>query len=250
MDHLCVRRCIGLRCKCPGLFDLFDFLVIFKNTGEFYQATAEPELRFGDVIDGIQYIFRHKGISSILILLLAGDALGASIFYMTPAFSEQILGMGAAGVSIILASKGIGATIAALWIAYGGQTVATSRNMLRGFICFVFSAFAIFFFENIYLCIFAFVIMGMAAEAYHTIIKTLVQLSVTEEQRSRVMGTLFMFGQFASGVGTYFIGYYALSYGLVTPTLLAATICLLVWLMYFNNRSQIEHGFTSSIQQE
>ena len=88
-----------------------------------------------------------------------------------------------------------------------------------------------------------FVLMGMAAETYHTIMTLLVQLSVTEAQRGRVMGTLFMFAQFASGVGTYLIGYYALKHGLVGPTLIAAALCLIVWLIYFITRNQILYKF-------
>ncbi len=196
-----------------------------------------------DIKAGVSYIFNHKGISSILIILLVGDALAASIFYMAPAFSEQILGLGVVGVSIILASKGMGAAIAAFWIAYDGEKMATVERMLWGFLFFIIAVFVIFLFRNLYITIIAFVILGMAAETYHTIMTAIVQLSVLEQQRGRVMGTLFMFAQFASGIGTYLIGYYALKHGLVKPTLVVATICFFVWLIYFINRDQISHKF-------
>lgn len=220
--------------------------LFYKTPASYIKPERSTNSIYADIKAGAHYIFNHKGISSILVILLVGDALGASIFYMSPAFSEQILGLGVIGVSIILASKGIGATIAAFWIAYGGEKMATIRRMLWGFLFFIISVFVIFLFKNLYVSIFAFVVLGMAAETYHTIMTSLVQLSVSEEQRGRVMGTLFMIAQFASGVGTYLIGYYAVTQGLVIPTLVAATICFLVWMIYFANRDQITYKFQSS----
>ena len=221
-------------------------MVILKTPQSFQKPEKSNKSLFADIKDGISYIFNHKGISSLLVILLFGDALGASIFYMAPAFSEQILGLGVVGVSIILASKGMGATVAAFWIAYGGEKMATPQRMLWGFFMFVISVFAIFLFENIYFAIFAFIILGMSAETYHTIMTSLIQLTVTEEQRGRVMGTLFMLAQFASGIGTYVVGYYAVSNGLVKPTLAVAVLCLIVWLVYFLNRNRLVFNFNVS----
>jgi len=221
--------------------------LFLKTPAEFKKPARSENSVLRDVVDGVRYIFNHKGISSILIMLLAGDTVGAAVFYMAPAFSDQILGMGVVGVSLILASKGLGATLAAVWIAYGGEKMITPMRMSYGFLVFVLSVFAIFLFENLYLLSLSFVAMGMAAESYHTTMTSLVQLSVTEEQRGRVMGTLFMFAQFASGLGTYLVGYYAVSYGLAGPTLVAASICLVVWLYYFARRKQITRIFKESV---
>jgi len=218
----------------------------FLKTPESFIPPAKSEKSvLGDVKDGFSYILNHKGIASILILLLVGDALGASIFYMAPAFSEQFLGLGVAGVSLILAAKGIGAALAAFWIAYQGEKIATPERMLRGFFCFVISVFMIFSFNNPYASVAAFVVLGIAVETYHTVMTSLVQLSVSEAQRGRVMGTMFMLAQFASGVGTYVVGYYTVRHGLAFPTLIMASVCLAVWLLYFFNRHRIIPHFAN-----
>ena len=207
--------------------------LFLKTPDTFEKPQKSEQSMLNDVIDGFRYIANHKDIASILVLLLVGDSLAAAVFYMAPAFSEQILGMGVMGVSVILAAKGIGATLAAVWIAYYGEKLITQQRIRLGLLCFILSVFAIFVSNNIYYTVIAFVAMGLAAETYSTTMISLVQLSVTEEQRGRVMGTLFMFVQFASGLGTYLVGYYAVSYGLVGPTLCAASVCLLVWILYY-----------------
>ncbi len=231
-----------------GYFIYLISWAFLKTPEDFIKPEKSTKTLLGDIKDGFNYIRDHQGISALLVMLLAGDALGASIFYMAPAFADKILGLGVIGVSIILSAKGVGATLAAIWIAYGGEKAATAQRLLQGFIVFVISVFVIFLIHNIYISIVAFVILGMAVETYHTIMKSLVQLSVSEQQRGRVMGTLFMLGQFASAVGTYLIGYFAVSYGLVMPTLVAATICLIVWLFYFIKRHQFIHKFKKSYE--
>lgn len=218
---------------------------LFKTPPSFIKPEKSSKSIYADIKAGAKYIFNHQGISSMLVILLVGDALAASIFYMAPAFSEQILGLGVVGVSMILAAKGIGATIAAFWVAHGGEKMATVKRMLWGFLFFIVAVFIIFLSKNLSVIIISFVVLGMAAETYHTIMTALVQLSVSEEQRGRVMGTLFMFAQFASGLGTYLVGYFAVSYGLVTPTLVLATLCFVIWLIYFKNRDQIRDRFQS-----
>ncbi|MBX2869510.1 MAG: MFS transporter [Acidiferrobacterales bacterium] len=207
-----------------------------KTPPDFVHPVPSGQSISSDFIAGLRYVQNHKEISSILALLLVGDALGASLFYLAPAFAEQILGMGVVGVSMIFAAKGIGATLSAVYIAYLGKVAATYHRMLWSFLLFVLSVFLIFLSPNIYLVVLAFLLLGVGSESYQTIMTALVQLTVTEEQRGRVMATMFMFGQLASGIGTYLIGYYAASHGLIGPTVVAATICLLVWLLYFLRR--------------
>ena len=231
-----IAMAFALNALCYAIYLVSWFF--YKTPKYFKYPEKSTNSIYADIVEGVHYILNHKGISSILVILFAGDALGASIFYMAPAFADQILGLGVVGLSVILACKGIGATLAAFWIAYGGEKMATPQRMLWGFLLFIVSVFMIFVNGNIYITIMAFVLMGMAAETYHTIMTSLVQLSVAEEQRGRVMGSLFMFAQFASGVGTYLIGYYALKHGLTTPTLIAATLCFLVWIVYFLTRNR------------
>ncbi|MEM7193655.1 MAG: MFS transporter [Pseudomonadota bacterium] len=222
---------------------------LMKTPKEFVAPEKAPRSIMADVVDGIHYLINHKVISSLLVLMLFGDALGAAIFYMAPAFSEQILSMGISGVSVMLGAKGVGATLAAIWLAYGGEQLVTARRILNGYLLFVCSVFAVFVSGHLIVAIAFFVVMGWAAETYGTTVMSLVQLSVTEEQRGRVMGTLFMVAQLASGVGTYLIGYFAVSHGLIAPTLSVAVACLAVWALYFFRRNQLQDNLDSTPKQ-
>ncbi len=220
--------------------------IFLKTPVDFVPPEKSENSVTGDIVDGFRYILAHRGITSILLLMLVGDSLAAAIFYMAPAISEQLLGMGIVGVSTILAAKGAGATLAAVWIAYGGERFATVKRMMWGFLFFVLSVFLIFLPGRFGIAVVGFLVLGLSIETYGTIMTALVQLTVTEEQRGRVMGTMFMLGQGASAIGTYLIGYFALNYGLIPPIILAALICLVVWTWCFMKRKAITDNFATS----
>jgi len=218
--------------------------MLFLRTPEGYvQPKKNSHSILGDIAEGVSYIRAQRGISSLLILLLVGNALTASVYRMVPAYSERILGMGIEGVSIILASAGIGATIAALWLAHGGEKAASARCVLWAFLIFILAVAVLYVFGNLYVAIAAAIVLGLAAEIWSTGTFTLIQLNVSEDQRGRVMGNMFMLRQFAGGVGTYLIGTFAVTQGLVAPTLIAVLCCFVVWLVFYVKRGQFEQQF-------
>lgn len=232
-----VAVAFGVNTLCYLVY-LISWLFL-KTPDDFVKPVKSKNSLFGDITEGFIYIRHKKEISSFLVLLLAGGALSSSIFHMAPAVADEILDMGVIGVSVILSSKGIGATLAAIWLAYRGEQSATVERLLWGFLIFTLSVVVIFVFKKIYILILAFLIMGAAVETYKTIMLSIIQLSVTEEQRGRVMGTVFMITQIASGIGVYFVGYYASNHGLLMPMLFSATICLIVWIVYFIRRNEL-----------
>ena len=68
--------------------------------------------------------------------MLFGDGLYGAVRQMAPAFADEALGVGVGGLSMLLASAGVGATIAALWLAHGGVARAAPATILWGFLGF------------------------------------------------------------------------------------------------------------------
>jgi len=69
---------------------------------------------------------------------------------------------------------------------------------------------------------------------------TLLQTSVPDEQRGRVMGTEFPFSRIAGGIGTYLVGAAAERHGLELPMLLAVGVCLVAWGYAYARRRAIQ----------
>jgi MFS family permease len=102
-------------------------VAFLRTPADFKQPPRSGRSMFGDLVDGARYIFGHQGISTLLVLMLLGDVLAVTLYHMLPAFSADSLGLGVEGMSTILALYGIGATLAALWLAMADRRARRPR---------------------------------------------------------------------------------------------------------------------------
>ena len=217
---------------------LISFLNL-KTPAEYRQPKPAAHSIGRDILDGVAYLVGDRTILFLLLLGLVTSSLISGFYHMTPAYSEQVLGLGVVGLSTILACQGLGATGASLWLAHGGTEAVRLERVLWAAIIAMLALAALVLTENLYLAAAIAVVVGFAAETRRTSTMALIQLTVEEGQRGRVMGTLFMFSQLAAGIGAYVIGAVAADHGLRTPVLIGVAIGAVVWLVLYLYRERL-----------
>ena len=120
---------------------------------------------------------------------------------MAPAFADRALGAGVGGLSTLLASAGVGATIAALWLAHGGVARASPATILWGFLGFVAAVSGLMLSRSISEAALAMAALGACFEVCRTGALALLQLSVPDAMRGRIMSTLFLLTRLAGAIG-------------------------------------------------
>jgi MFS family permease len=114
-------------------YGLFFLSVAAMRTPAGYRQERAVAKHFArDVLDGVAAIWAHDGIKVVLMLLLFGDGLYGAVRQMAPAFADRALGVGVGGLSTLLAGAGVGATVAALWLAHGGVARVRLRPSFGG----------------------------------------------------------------------------------------------------------------------
>ena len=217
---------------------LISFLCLRTPAG-YRQPEPSPHTVTRDILEGAVYIFRDKRIFFLLTLGLFSHAIGAGFYHMAPAYAEQVLGLGVVGLSTILASRGLGATGAALWLAHGGAPAASLERVLWASMLAMLALAVLVLIENLYAAAAVAAVMGFASETRKTGTMTIIQLSVAESQRGRVMGTLFMLSQLSAGIGAYLIGAWAAYFGVQTPLLVGVAVCVAAWLLLYLCRGRL-----------
>ena len=231
---------IAFAVNAVGYAILIISMSFLKTPIGYQQSPASTSSITSDIVDGVKYIFEQKGIAALLVIALAGEALAAGIYHMAPAYADEFLNMGVTGVSLLLSSIGVGATISAIWLARGGTDVLSMDRVLWAFFLFSISIAMLFLTKNLYLIIVFCVVVGITVELYSTGTLSMIQLAIEDSQRGRVMGNLWGMKQIAAGIGTYIIGAYAVSKGLAPPMLIAVGLCLVVWLLIYRSRSRLK----------
>jgi len=222
-----------------GYLLLISAFLCLKTPSDYVHPEPSSLSFFGDMQDGFKYIFTHSTIGSLLIVVFFADVVLMGFYHMLPAYSADVLGKGVEGLSAILAVIGLGTTCAALWLAHGGGSAVRINRVLWGFLVALIALAALVQSSNLYIAAVFAVVLGFAAETGHTGTMTIIQLSVTENQRGRVMGTVFMISQLAAGVGAYLIGAIAVGAGIQLPVTLGVVIGLCIWVAIYVRRKHL-----------
>ena len=193
----------------------------------------------------MNYIVTHRGLSALLVLVLVGDAIAASVNSMMPAYTNMVLELGAGTMATMFSAAGIGATVAALWLAYGGLGSATPSRVLWAVLGFAIAIYILAGATALAIALFGMVIFGFFGETRRTGTVSLMQSHVDDARRGRVMSTLFLFTQIAGAAGTLTVGLGANWTGIRLPLAISAIALTIVWLSVFRRRHAITHAFSA-----
>jgi predicted MFS family arabinose efflux permease len=223
----------------------FASVALLRTPPGYKQAPRSGKAFFADFLDGLRAISRHRGIAAILSLMLLGDALAAAVRQMAPAFADKALSGGVEGLSTLLAAAGIGATLAALWLAHGGARRAAPSVILWAFLGFVAAVAALMAAYSLFAASLAMVAFGVFFEVCRTGALSLLQISVQDELRGRVMSSQFLLLRLAGAIGVAAIGATAEDWGLRLPMLVGCGLALIVWVVTYRRRRRIAQSFST-----
>jgi MFS family permease len=144
--------------------------------------------------DGFAYVRGHPQLRVQLALAFVPTILAFPYMALMPIFAEDVLGKGAGGFGIMSSAVGIGAVIGTLTLA----TLKNVHNKGRLMLSAVFllgSTLVLFSLSRSFeLSCFILMITGAAQMVYLTSNQTILQLTIDEEMRGRVMG-IYMLSQ-------------------------------------------------------
>lgn len=145
-----------------------------------------------DLTEGLSFI-KTKPVVVILITIVGITSLfGIFHVILMPVFADEILHVGVKGLGVLMSSAGAGALIAALMLARSGDFKKKGEVLFISMIVFCISLI-MFALSKIYiLSILSLTFVGWSSVSAMSIINTLLQTSVPDSFRGRIMSA-FMF---------------------------------------------------------
>ena len=149
---------------------------------------AEPTSTGRHVLEGFAYVAGHRRVRILLLLFAVVGIFGWSYSVLLPAYATDILHVGERGYGALLSANGLGALLGALTVATYGNRVRSRLMILGGL--WLFSAMLLLlavvrWFPLVLACM-AVGAWGMLL--YFATTNTLIQTSVSDAMRGRVMG--------------------------------------------------------------
>ncbi len=140
-----------------------------------------------DLVDGVKYVFTTPAVRLLFLLLLSAEIFGWAHEAMMPVMAGKVLNAGPTGLGYLLSAGSAGALLASLALSGIGDIRRKGLAIIGGYI--VFGAFLILFAlsEWLLLSLTLIAIAYASATLYETILETLLQTTVPDEMRGRVL---------------------------------------------------------------
>ncbi len=160
------------------------------------ERVVKGESPWHDLLHGMRYVLAHREIMALLMLALIFSVFGISYFAILPAFADQILHIDEAGYGALNSMLGVGALSAAFFIARYGDRGQRGRWLIMANLAFPIGLLIFANNTSPTIAMRLALLLGIAFMFEFALINTLLQTSVPDEMRGRVMGlyTLTFFG--------------------------------------------------------
>jgi predicted MFS family arabinose efflux permease len=180
------------------------------------RATFQPQKTTDSVLEGIQsgfsFIRKRGSLWQLTVLGFVSTFCGIPLLTLLPVVAKNTFHLDAKGYSYLLSISGIGSIVGAL--IYAGLAQRKNHGLLALRVQLIFAVllgiFAVSRFLPLsYICLF---FGGMCLITMFSSINSLVQLTVTEEMRGRVMSIFMLAFRGGMPLGNLTAGYFASKY--------------------------------------
>ena len=194
-------------------------------------------------LGGLAYVRQNRRVFTLLSLFSVVGVFGWSYSVLMPAYARDVLHVNVAGYGTLMSASGLGALIGALVTAAMGQSMPRRPAVLGGVwlfagMLFLFSITRVFALALLFLAMAAFGMM-----VFFSTSNSLVQTSVPDEMRGRVMGVwALIFGGMVP-IGSLEAGILARWIGTPATIAVGAVICSLgAFVTWLNIRGRPSGG--------
>lgn len=199
-----------------------------------------------DLRQGFLYVIRTPTVRALILLVLVTEAFGWAHESMLPVMVRDVLGMGASGLGYLLAAGSAGATVTTVIISNIGDVRRKSGLMIGG--CAGFGFFLILFSWSQWFIVSVGFLAGAYAAVivYETTINTLLQTTVPDELRGRILSfQTMMWG--VTGLAGFHTGAIASAVGAPVSIAIGGVVVVLYSLTMVRHGSRLdtaagEHG--------
>ena len=195
---------------------------------------------WSELRDGVEYAVSNRAIAYVLaiqaVLALCVRPLGE----LLPAFVGAIFSEGPGMLAVMTSAMGVGAVMAGLrlllWeVSRGLANIIILSTALSAVAVILFSLTPIIWLAVVIIFFVAYwvAVCGIASQ-------TLIQSCVDETKRGRVISLWAAIYRGVPGIGALLIGALAGVFGLIWPSILAATLCAIVAAWMYRRRSILD----------
>lgn len=188
---------------------------------------AEVSGTTANLLEGLRYVLNRKALLGAISLDLFGVLFGGATALL-PAYAQDVLHVGPAGLGLLRTATGVGATLSAIALVVSPIERHVGRWMFAGVALFGAATVVFGVSRSFPLSLVALVLLGVGDMLSVYIRQVLIQLETPDAIRGRVSAVGSMFVGASNELGEFESGVTAGWFGLVPAVVLGGVVTLLV----------------------
>ena len=208
-----------------------------------YSSAHEPWLRA--FMTSVDYVRSRRSMRQLMVFSFMLSVFGASVWQLTAGLVAEDYHAKESGIGYLIASFGVGASIAGLFLLARGDRFRRSRLTLLGISFYSLGAFVAVITPHIGVGLIGFALMGSAHSLGGVASTSTLQTQVSENFRGRVLALFIMSSFVGIPLGSVGGGRLGDLFGL-RPTLAGYAIALALYGVYATVRLDRLHLFDKS----
>jgi MFS family permease len=218
---------------------VFVFSLSFMNLPPLERSKRERRNILGDVAESFEYVRNHAGIGPLFLLLVIVSVFIRPMQDMLPGFAGSIFHTGPVGLAWLTSAMGVGAMTSAVWIAMRGHVAGLTHVAILGSLGLSLSVFGFIATDIMWVAVIAAALAGYTFNNISTSIQTLVQSTITDDFRGRIMGLYTLIYRGTPAFGSIGVGLLAEHLGLRPAFAVAAFLAFVAWAITVPRRRTI-----------
>jgi predicted MFS family arabinose efflux permease len=220
-----------------AVFYLAAGLMLFLLPKIKVDKTALKGNAFGDIVDGITYMFRHRQLLALIAMAFIPTMIGMPYRQLLPVFQQDVLHVGPSALGLMYTLVGIGAFIGSLSVA--AVSKSPHKNLLQGLSGVLFGAFLIMFALSslFHLSLILLAVVGLMSQGYMTLNSVLIMEMTDSAYYGRIM-SIYMLTFSMAPVAMLPFGFLVDHFGVSRTEAAAGLILAIIMLvlLYFRRR--------------
>ncbi|MCK9485122.1 MAG: MFS transporter [Dehalococcoidia bacterium] len=199
------------------------------------RATGSVRANLGE---GARYVWGHATLRTQMTLAFVPVVIALPYISILPQFNEVNMGGDATTFGLMMAAPGIGAVAATLVLASMANLERKGVLLMAAIFCLGLTLIGLALSPNLWVALPVLVLVGATQMAYMTTNQTILQLSIPDEYRGRVMG-IWMLNQGLLPLGSLFSGTMADVFDAPTALIVMGSLVSVMAVIFFFRASTI-----------